>query len=40
VVPANWRQPSGIRLINPAAAVSVGSDGDELKQAIYYEAIE
>jgi hypothetical protein len=45
VVPASWQQSAniqstGIGLINPAAAVSAGSEGDELKQAIYYEATE
>jgi|GEM_PF-4800240 len=38
VIPASWQQSTGIQLINPAAAISAGSDEDKLKQAIYYEA--
>lgn len=40
VVPATWQQTPGIQLINPAAAISLATDGDELKHAIYYEAAD
>ena len=51
VLPATWQQstgsigstgcaPVGIGLINPAAEIATAADGDELKQAIYYEATE
>lgn len=40
VIPAAWQQSAGIRLINPAAAVSAAADGDALRQAIYYEVAE
>lgn len=39
VVPATWQQTPGIQLINPAAAISSTANGDELKQAIYFETV-
>jgi hypothetical protein len=38
VQPAGWSGQSGIRLINPAAALAEGHENRPLRQAIYYEA--
>ncbi len=40
VVHTGWQQPTGIRLINPAAALVPEATGDQLRQAIYYESTD